>query len=89
MRKTEYKNRDGDIIVFTQTEPDTVEMTGYHNGSFRVIGGEIVNGYVENPTAVDPSGGPYVSVGSKIPDTEWVVDCIVLGGEKVIFKIKQ
>lgn len=43
-----------------------------------ITGGEVVNGYIENPTAVDPSGGPFISVGSKI-----------LGGEKVIFKIKQ
>jgi len=89
MEQKQYKNRDGDIILFTQTGLDTVEMTGYSVGSFRVIGGEIVNGHIEDPTAVDPSGGPYISVGSKIPDTKWVVDRIILGGEKVIFKIKQ
>jgi hypothetical protein len=86
--KTEYKNRDGDIILFTQIEPDTVEMTGtlHYMG---ITGGEVINGHIENPTAIDPSGGPYISVGSKIPSTEWVVDRIILGGEKVIFKIKQ
>jgi hypothetical protein len=53
MKQTKYINRYGDKILFTEISPNEVEMSGFEY-------------YRYGDDFVDPSGGPYISVGTDI-----------------------
>lgn len=83
----EYKNRYGDIMVFTDNNDGTVDMEGAQY--FRVGYGD------DNKTInmVDPSGGPYITKGSNLnlffeDGVDRIVELIDFEKGKIIFKIK-
>jgi len=83
----EFINRNRETILFKR-EGDVLEMIG---GSwFRYL----FNTEDSTYDAVDPSGGPFISVGS---DLEWIhtdlkgmrVESIDIEGESIKFKITE
>ena len=86
--KTVYFNRYGDKIQFEEKE-HIVEMTGYFDMGMRY-------GYDENPNIinmVDPSGGPYLAIGSDLSlffedKKPRIVEAIKIFSDKVEFTIK-
>lgn len=92
-----YSNRYNDKIIFTDNG-DEVEMTGYNPDWMRC-------GYVNNPDGsstmntdnqiigmVDPSGGPYISLGDNLKsffndEKDRIVKAIKIHSDKVIFKL--
>lgn len=65
MQQVEYKNRDRDTIWFTEHLPDKVVMTHYLPLGVGVTG-NVVGNKIPEPIAIDPSGGPYISVGDNL-----------------------
>jgi hypothetical protein len=86
MESVLYLNRYKDEIRFTE-EDNKVTMTGAEYMRY---------GWDEDPeviTMVDPSGGPYITVGSDLQSffrdgKERIIDKIKLDKGKVIFMLK-
>jgi hypothetical protein len=57
--KTSYYNRSGDNITFEKTEDNKVIMTGYNPSYMRFS-------MHEDYKMVDPSGGPYLQIGTNL-----------------------
>jgi ribosomal protein L33 len=57
--KVNYSNRYGDNITFEKTEDNKVIMTGYDSHCMRYV----MHG---DTKMVDPSGGPYLSIGTNL-----------------------
>ena len=58
--RVDYYNRYGDIIVFEKLDDNTIKMSGFEYSR---------SGYnADNETIefIDPSGGPYISVGMNL-----------------------
>lgn len=62
---SEYKNRYGDVIKFKDNGKGTIEVTGGSYCSCSGWEGESTLDF-SNLQSVDPSGGPYMSVGQTI-----------------------
>jgi len=59
----QYKNRYGDIFTFTKTEDGNILW----QGNFEYIRYSYLNDLVGNQlTMIDPSGGPYLTIGSNM-----------------------
>jgi hypothetical protein len=58
--KVDYYNRQGDTVVFEKINDDTVKMSNfdYYRTGFNTDGSTI--------EFIDPSGGPYISVGMNL-----------------------
>ena len=87
MRKVLYNNRYGDNIIFEQIDNE-IHMSGFNMEWLRI-------GYdnEKNITMVDPSGGPYLSVGMNLglyfnDKRSSIIENIKIEENKVIFKIK-
>jgi hypothetical protein len=68
LMKTTYHNRYGDEIIFEQQD-DTVTMTGYNPEWIRYALADDADGCnkaEEHVSMVDPSGGPYLTIGSDL-----------------------
>lgn len=53
MKQVEYINRYGDHIQFKEIDKNTIEMAGFEHYRY---GGDFI----------DPSGGPYIRVGTDV-----------------------
>lgn len=53
MKRVTYHNRYGDNIVFEETGPTTVTMSGFEH-------------YRMGEDFIDPSGGPYIQIGTDV-----------------------
>lgn len=89
-----YKNRYKDKIVFEQNG-DKITMTGYNPEWIRVGYANKENGESDWNTInmVDPSGGPYIALGSDLglfygDGIKRIVEGISINELSVIFKIK-
>lgn len=59
----QYKNRYGDVFTFTRTEDGNILW----QGNFEYIRYSYLNDLVGNQlTMIDPSGGPYLTIGSNM-----------------------
>jgi len=84
-----YQNRYGDNIVFEKVDDNTVKMSGFKSEWCRW-------GWKNDPnvyTMVDPSGGPYISVGANLKHyfetkKDMIVESISLDQSGAVFKIK-
>lgn len=65
------KNRYDDEVTFIEIEPN--------KWSVKTTGGETwgVSGTMEEIYSIDPSGGPYISIGFIIPTTNYKVEKIL------------
>ena len=86
-RKVSYCNRYGDNIIFEQKDNE-IHMSGFNMEWLRI-------GYdnEKNITMVDPSGGPYLSVGMNLglyfnDKRSSIIENIKIEENKIIFKIK-
>ena len=61
MIKTQFKNRDRRILTLEEIEPDKFKLSGYLD-----IGVRFSKDINDNITMVDPSGGPYISLGEDL-----------------------
>ena len=59
--KTQFKNRDRRILTLEEIEPDKFKLSGYLD-----IGVRFSKDINDNITMVDPSGGPYISLGEDL-----------------------
>lgn len=63
----QYINRYGERIMFLEIEDeDTIVVYNYHPSMMGVSGGIVIDNQLVNPTTIDPSGGPVLSVGMDI-----------------------
>ncbi len=94
--KTIYHNRYGDEIIFEQQD-DTVTMSGYNPEWIRYSIGDDAdscNKAEEVVTMIDPSGGPYLTIGSDL-SLFWgdkqprIIKSIRLLGGTIEFKINK
>ena len=87
MRKVLYNNRYGDNIIFEQIDNE-IHMSGFNMEWLRI-------GYdnEKNITMVDPSGGPYLSIGMNLglyfnDKRSSIIENIKIEENKIIFKTK-
>lgn len=63
-----FKNRYGDVILFTKVSDNCIEMKGgdYYRAAFNPA-------EPDKLTMIDPSGGPYIAQGSDLGcvDIDW------------------
>jgi choline kinase len=86
MKIAQITNRDGDIIYFREVNEHIVHMTGFLGNTLGVTG-EAADGYIVNITSVDPSGGPHIAIGDKIPgDLGWVTGIDIEDGVVILTK---
>ena len=97
--KATYHNRYGDKIIFEQQD-DTVIMSGYEPDFLRIGYSDDLDGCSSKNTdneiigMVDPSGGPYLTVGSDL-SLFWgdkqprIIKSIRLLGGQIEFKIDK
>ena len=86
MKIAQITNRYGDVIYFREVNENTVHMTGYLIDTLGVTG-TVEDGYMVNITSVDPSGGPYIAIGDKIPgDLGWVTGIYLEDGVVILTK---
>lgn len=87
---TTYINRYGDEIIFNQVSDKEIHVTGY-NPAYLRQGREGFN--TDKIIMVDPSGGPYMSVGTNLKNyfndkTDRIISEININENKIIFIIK-
>ena len=89
-----YTNRYKDKIIFEQNG-DEITMTGYNPEWIRVGYANKENGETDwdKVYMVDPSGGPYIALGTNLghfygDKIERIVEGISINELSVIFKIK-
>ena len=89
-----YTNRYKDKIIFEQNG-DEITMTGYNPEWIRVGYANKENGETDwdKVYMVDPSGGPYIALGTNLgmfygDNVERIVEGISINELSVIFKIK-
>ena len=87
MKKVTYNNRYGDNVIFEQIDNE-VHMSGFNIEWIRT-GCDKEN----NITMVDPSGGPYLTVGTNLglyfnDKQNRIIESIKIKENKIIFKIK-
>jgi hypothetical protein len=85
-----YVNRYNDKIKFTEfaDKPGVIEMTGFFEEGLRI-------GFKDNPsniTMVDPSGGPFLTIGSNMelfPSLKGIISGFVIEQGKVFIHLKK
>lgn len=78
--KHEYINRDRSTITF-DIKDNTCTISG---GYYMRLGGEL-----ENLSFIDPSGGPFISIGTNLKDfigQDFIVDKIEREYDKIVLK---
>ena len=86
-----YKNRYGDEIKFEYTDKNTVRMTG---GQYLRCGFKDDKDGNRVYTMVDPSGGPYLTLGMNLKQffkkdyQDLIIESIKIGKNNIKFKIK-
>lgn len=85
--KTSYFNRSGDEITFERTEDNKVIMTGYNPDYMRYV----MHGDYK---MVDPSGGPYLQVGTNLKyyfdvKEDMVISDIMFNKGHIVFILKD
>lgn len=91
--KAIYNNRYNDEIIFEQNE-DEITMRGYNSDWMRCGYANKESGDTDYDTInmVDPSGGPYITIGSDLglfygDGIKRVVKSITINPLNVVFKI--
>ena len=79
MKQVTYINRYGDKITFTEISDNKIEFSGF-------------NHYRYGSDFIDPSGGPYISVGTDVgryfeDDKVRRIKSINIEGNKIILSI--
>lgn len=85
--KTSYINRNGDEITFEKTEDNKVVMTGYDSSYMRYS----MDGDYK---MVDPSGGPYLAVGTNLKyyfevKEDMIISDIIFNKGHIVFILKD
>lgn len=70
MRKFETINRYGNLIVFQEIEKNLFTFKSFERGGKEDNYTWRVGGKAPNFDFVDPSGGPFISVGTVLPDID-------------------
>jgi hypothetical protein len=79
-------NRDGFVVFLIQKENNVYYLRGETTALMAI--GVTFNGNSNNITAIDPAGGPYISVGSEIIKG-YVVESIESTKEGFKIKFKE
>jgi hypothetical protein len=81
------RNRYGEVITF-DCKGDHYVMKGGTYLRFGGIEGEETINY-NNLGFVDPSGGPFIAVGTMLPDVHKVVARIYLDKSNICFEVEE
>ena len=86
MEKIQFKNRNGDDITFEKVGDNTYKFYSSFNYGMRM-------GYKDDAmkeiSFVDPSGGPFVSIGYIIPEINEEVIEILLENDEILIKTRK
>jgi len=86
MEKIQFKNRNGDDITFEKVGDNTYKF-------YSSFGYGLRTGYKDNImkeiSFVDPSGGPFVSIGYIIPEINEEVIEILLENDEILIKTRK
>jgi hypothetical protein len=90
LKTTIYNNRYGDNIVFSEINENIIHMSGFNMDYMRY-------GWTKNENdidMVDPSGGPYLTVGFNLKpyfedNKNRFIKSIKIDTDKIIFEINE